>query len=90
VPAGGPVHGDGRGVGQNEEELEGNRFCFLPWSGTTRGGGSAASGGGRLWWSVVVALRGLGRQGGLVGVVRGEVGSRVGHFIGAGRFEAIF
>jgi hypothetical protein len=34
-------------------------------------------GGGSAW--------GLGRQGGLVGVVRGEVGSRSGPFIGAGR-----
>jgi hypothetical protein len=34
-------------------------------------------GGGGAW--------GLGRQGGLVGVVRGEVGSRSGPFIGTGR-----
>jgi hypothetical protein len=34
-------------------------------------------GGGGAW--------GLGRQGGLVGVVRGEVGSRSDPFIGAGR-----
>jgi hypothetical protein len=34
-------------------------------------------GGGGAW--------ALGRQGGLVGVVRGEVGSRSGPFIGAGR-----
>jgi hypothetical protein len=38
-PAGGggrgaddPVHGDGREVGQNEEELKGNRFRSLPWA----------------------------------------------------------
>jgi hypothetical protein len=54
------MHGDGREVGPNEEELEGNRFCSLPWSGTARRGGSAASGGSRLWWSVVVVLGGLG------------------------------
>jgi hypothetical protein len=34
-------------------------------------------GGGGAW--------GLGRQGGSVGVVRGEVGSRSGPFVGAGR-----
>jgi hypothetical protein len=28
-----PSHGDGREVGQNEEELEGNRFRSLPWAG---------------------------------------------------------
>jgi hypothetical protein len=28
--AGDPVNGDGREVGQNEEELEGNRFRSLP------------------------------------------------------------
>jgi hypothetical protein len=60
VPTGGPVHDDGWEVGQNEEELEGNRFRLLPLSGTTRGGGSATSGGSRLWWSVVVVLGGLG------------------------------
>jgi hypothetical protein len=49
VPAGDPVHGDGREVGQNEEELEGNRFRLLPWSGKARGGGSSALGGGRQW-----------------------------------------
>jgi hypothetical protein len=49
APAGGPVHGDGREVGQNEEELEGNRFHLLPWSGTGHGGGSLALGGGRQW-----------------------------------------
>jgi hypothetical protein len=50
VPAGDPVHVDGREVGQNEEELEGNRFHLLPWSGTARGGGSSALGSGRRWW----------------------------------------
>jgi hypothetical protein len=58
--AGDPVHGDSREVGQNEEELEGNRFRSLPWSGTGGGGGSAASGGGQLWRSVVLVLKGLG------------------------------
>jgi hypothetical protein len=49
VPAGDPVHDDGREVGLNEEELEGNRFRLLLWSGTTRGGGSSALGGGQQW-----------------------------------------
>jgi hypothetical protein len=72
VPAGGPVHGNGREVGQNKEELEGNRFRLLPWSGSARGGGSAALGGGLLWWSVVVVLGGLGgREARLGGAWRG-------------------
>jgi hypothetical protein len=44
--SGGPVHGDGRGMGQNEEEAEGVRFPCSPWVGTVRGGGP--TGGGRL------------------------------------------
>jgi hypothetical protein len=32
--AGDLVHGDGREVGQNEEEVEGNSFRSSPWSGT--------------------------------------------------------
>jgi hypothetical protein len=40
-----------------------------------------AAGYGGRWW----CAWGLGRQGGSVGVVRGEVGSRSGPFIGAGR-----
>jgi hypothetical protein len=52
--AGDPVHSDGREVGRNEEELEGNRFCSLPWLGTDCGGRSTAGGG---------AARGGGRGG---------------------------
>jgi hypothetical protein len=61
-PAGGggrgaddPGHGDGREVGQNGEEVEGNSFRSSPWSGTDCGGRSTAAGGlqprrhGR-WW----------------------------------------
>jgi hypothetical protein len=82
------VHGDGRELGRNEEEVEGNRFRFLPRAGVLRRGGSTAGSG---------ALRGgdrsgtgggdggLGKEGELVVEVRGEVGSRSGPFIGAGR-----
>jgi hypothetical protein len=41
----------------------------------------AAAGYGGRWWRCL----GAWEAGGLVGVVRGEVGSRSGHFIGAGR-----
>jgi hypothetical protein len=94
-PAGGgargtgdPVCGDGQEVGKNEEELEGNRFLSLPWSGTycggratagggaARGGGCGGTGGGD---------GGLRKEGKLVVEVRGEVGSRSSPFIGAGR-----
>jgi hypothetical protein len=83
-----PVHGDGREVGRNEEELEGNRFRYLPWagvlwrggltagSGAARGGDRSGTGGGD---------GGLGKEGELVVEMRGEVGSRSGPFIGAGR-----
>jgi hypothetical protein len=86
--AGDPGHGDDREVGQNEEDLEGNRFRSLPWagvlwrgrsmagSGAARGGGRGGTGGGN---------GGLGKEGKLVMEVRGEVGSRSGPFIGAGR-----
>jgi hypothetical protein len=43
--AGDPVHGNGREVGRNEEEVEGNRFCFLPRAGVLRRGGSTAGSG---------------------------------------------
>jgi hypothetical protein len=43
--AGDLVHGDGREVGQNEEEVEGNSFRSSPWSGTDCGGRSTAAGG---------------------------------------------
>jgi hypothetical protein len=87
APAGGPVHGDGREVGQNEEEFEGNRFRLLPWAGVLWRGGSTAGGG---------AARGGGRggtgggDGGLEGEgeivveVRGATQSRAWPFIGAG------
>jgi hypothetical protein len=58
--AGDLVHGDGREVGQNEEELKGSRFRSLPRAGVLWRGGSTAAGGGRLWWSVVAVLGGLG------------------------------
>jgi hypothetical protein len=51
-PAGGggrgaddPGHRDGREVGQNKEEVEGNPFRSSPWSGTDSGGRSTAAGG---------------------------------------------
>jgi hypothetical protein len=37
------VHGDGREVGRNEEEVEGNRFLSLPRAGVLRRGGSTAA-----------------------------------------------
>jgi hypothetical protein len=58
--AGDLVHGDGREVGRNEEEVEGNRFCSLPRAGVLRRGGSTAAGGDRLWWLVVAVLGRLG------------------------------
>jgi hypothetical protein len=61
--AGDPVHGDGREVGQNEEDLEGNKFRSLPWLGTDCGGRSTA-GGGLLavvaGAALVVAMEGSG------------------------------
>jgi hypothetical protein len=42
--AGDPVHGDGREVGQNEEEVEGNSFRSSPRSGTDCGGRSTTAG----------------------------------------------
>jgi hypothetical protein len=85
--AGDPVRGDGREVGRNEEEVEGNSFRSSPWSGTDCGGRSTAAGGlqprwhGRRWWWRWRAREG----GGLVVEVRDEVGSRSGPFIGVGR-----
>jgi hypothetical protein len=84
------VHGNGREVGQNEEELEGNRFRSLPWAGVLwRGGsttsGGAARGGGR--GDTGGGDGGLGKEGKSVVEVRSEVGSRSGPFIGTeGRF----
>jgi hypothetical protein len=37
--AGESGHGDGRGVGQNDEGAKGNRFPYLPWAVVARGGG---------------------------------------------------
>jgi hypothetical protein len=80
-PAGGggrgaddPAHGDGREVGQNREEVEGNSFRLSPWSGMDCGGRSTAAGvcsrGGLEWrrWE-------LGEERGrcLGGAGRGEV-----------------
>jgi hypothetical protein len=86
--AGDPGHGDGREVGQNEEELEGNRFRSLPWArvlwrgGSTAGGG-AARGGGR--GGTGSGNGGLEKERKLVVEVRGEVESRSSPFIGARR-----
>jgi hypothetical protein len=82
------MHDDGREVGQNEEELEGNRFRSLPWAGVLWRGGStagsgAARGGGR--GGTGGGDGGLGKEGELVVEVRGATGSRVGPFIGAGK-----
>jgi hypothetical protein len=43
--AGDPGHGDGREVGQNREEVEGNSFRSSHWSGMDYGGRSTAAGG---------------------------------------------
>jgi hypothetical protein len=74
-----PGHADGREVGQNEEELEGNRFRSLPRAGVLLRGGStagcgAARGGGR--GGTGGGNGGLGKERKLVVKVRGEVGSR--------------
>jgi hypothetical protein len=85
---GDPVRGDGREVGRNEEELEGNRFRSLPWLGTNCGGRSTAGGGaarGGCRGGTGGGDEGLGKEGKLVVKVRGEVGSRSSPFIGAGR-----
>jgi hypothetical protein len=82
------VHGDGREVGKNEEELEGNQFRSLPWLGTDCGGRSTAGGGdahGGGWGGTGGGDGGLGKEGKMVVEVRGEVGSRSGPFIGVGR-----
>jgi hypothetical protein len=60
------VHGDGWEVGQNEEELKGNRFRSLPcagvlWRGGSTAGGGVARGGGRA--ALVVTMEGSGRRG---------------------------
>jgi hypothetical protein len=92
--AGDPVRGDGREVGQNEEELEGNRFRSLPWAGVLWRGGSTAGGGaprGGGWGSTGGGDGGLGKEVELVVEVRGATGSWSGLFIGAGRrFGEIF
>jgi hypothetical protein len=76
--AGDLVHGDGRELGRNEEEVEGNRFCFLPRAGVLRRGGStagsgAARGGDRS--GTGGGDGGLGKEGELIMEVRGEVGA---------------
>jgi hypothetical protein len=86
--AGVPVRGDGREVGRNEEELEGNRFRSLPWAGVLWRGGStagsgAARGGDRS--GTGGGDGGLRKEGEFVVEVRGEMGSRSGPSIGAGR-----
>ena len=86
--AGDLVHGDGRELGRNEEEDEGNRFRFLPRAGVLRRGGSTAGNGavrGGDRSGTGGGDGGLGKEGELVVEVRGEVGSRSGPFIGAGR-----
>jgi hypothetical protein len=88
APASGPLHGDGREVGQNEEEFKGNRFRLLPWAGVllrgrSTAGGGAARGGGR--GGTGGGDGGLGGEGEMVVEVRGATKSRIGPFIGAGR-----
>jgi hypothetical protein len=64
--AGDPGHGDGRDVGQNEEEVEGNSFRSSPWSETDFGGRSTATGGlqpGMARAALVVAMESSGRRG---------------------------
>jgi hypothetical protein len=77
--AGDPVRGDGWELGQNEEELEDNRFRSLPWSGVlwrigSTAGGGAARGGGR--GGTGGGDGGLGKEWELVVEVRGAMGSR--------------
>jgi hypothetical protein len=60
------VHGDGREVGRNKEEVEGNSFRSSPWSGTDYGGRSTAAGGlqpGTARATLVVAMESSGRRG---------------------------
>jgi hypothetical protein len=86
--AGDLVHDDGRELGRNEEEVEGNRFRFLPRVGVLRRGGSTAGSGavrGGDRSGTGGGDGGLRKEGELVVEVRGEVGSRSGPFIGAGR-----
>jgi hypothetical protein len=86
--AGDPVHGDDREVGQNEEELEGNRFRSLPWAGVLWRGGSTACGGaacGGDRGGTGGGDGGLGGEGEMVVEVRGATESRAGPFIGTGR-----
>jgi hypothetical protein len=64
--AGDPGHGDGREVGQNEEELEGNSFRSSPWSGADYGGRLMAAGGlqpGTTRAALVVVMESSGRRG---------------------------
>jgi hypothetical protein len=64
--AGDLLHGDGREVGQNEEEVEGNSFRSSPWSGTDYGGRSTAAGSlqpGAARAALVVAMDSSGRRG---------------------------
>jgi hypothetical protein len=82
------VHGDGREVGQNEEEVEEQLILLLTLVGdgmwreidgggryaTRNGTGGAGGGDGEL-----------GEEGELVVEVRDEVGCRSGPFIGVGR-----
>jgi hypothetical protein len=85
--AGDPGHGDGRDVGQNREEVEGNSFRSSPWSGTDCGGRSTDGGRSATETAraaLVVAMESSGGRG-MVVEVRDKVGSRSGPFIGAGR-----
>jgi hypothetical protein len=85
--AGEPGHGSGRGVGENGEGDEGDRFPPSPWVGAARGGGS--TGGDGLEVAVIggggtPVLR-KGREAAVV--VRDEAGSGVGLLIaGVRRF----
>jgi hypothetical protein len=77
--AGGPVHGGGRGMGQNGEEVEGNRFPCSPCAMAACRGGSA---GGADWRR---RRSGVQEGGGSVVAVRGEPGSCRPLFISAER-----
>jgi hypothetical protein len=82
--SGDPGHGDGREVGQNGEEVEGNSFRSSPLSGTDCGGRSTTAGGlqprRHKWWRLE-AREGERKA----GAAWGEAGVERVRFIGAGR-----
>jgi hypothetical protein len=66
--AGGPVHGDGRKVGQNGEEAEGISAPCSPYARVACGGGSTAKNGWRRRLAVAAQLVVVVEQGRVVGV----------------------